>query len=136
MLSGKSGEWKFVYVFDRFLVRMNIDSYNEGDFIVINDRQKANATISMTGDIEEGIIIRIKQKRGDMLVCEKEKPDEPAQVKPFPPKSGDSFLFQVSDSIEQARPEKKVIESDSKDVTSDVADFLSEDRDSKSDSLR
>lgn len=115
---------------------MDDESYEEGDFIAIYDRQKANMTISMSADIEEGIVIQVKRKYAGMLICEKVEPTEQVEVKPFPPTSGSSFIVQSDEGLSQAKSEKKVLEENTPGVVSDVADFLSEDQKSKSDTLK
>jgi len=109
---------------------MSDSEYSEGDFIIIHDVKKANAKISMAADIEAGIIVKIKQKHGGMLICNKVEPTEPVEVMPFPQSGWSSYIFQPSGS------EKKISDKDSQNVTSDVGDFLSEDQESKSDSLK
>ena len=112
------------------------ESYDEGDYITIYDRQKANTTISMGGEIKEGILVQVKLKRAGMLLCEKTEPTEQVEVKPFPPSFGSSFVLQPGETVSQARSEKKVLDENSEDVSSDVADFLSNDRESKSNILK
>lgn len=115
---------------------MDDEAYEAGNFIAIYDSQKANMKISMSADIEEGIIVRIKQKHGGMLICEKEEPTKQVEVKPFPLTSGSPFTIQANESLSQAKFEKKVLDESTQGVVSDVADFLSEDQNSKSNSLK
>jgi len=115
---------------------MDIESYEEGDFISIYDSKKANMAIAMSEDVEEGIIVRVKRKRAEMLICEKEEPTEQVTVKPFPPSSGSPIRIQPDEALSQEESDKDILDDIAQDLVSDVNDYLSEDQESKSDTLR
>lgn len=115
---------------------MVYESYEEGDFIVIHDRQKAYQTISMAEDIEEGIVVQVKQKRAEMLICKKEQPTKTVEAKPFPPSYGSSLTVQPNETISRSKFDNKTVDDTAQDIVSDVGKYLSEEQQSQSDSLK
>lgn len=112
---------------------MNDWSFESGDFVVVRDVQKANQTIAMAGKIEAGTIVRVEQIHSDMLICEEAKPPDGAEIKPFPPTYEQSPRLQQHDG---GNSNNRIADEDSREVASDVSEYLANDQDTKSDVLK
>lgn len=115
---------------------MDDEPYEEGDFIEILDQQKANMKISMSENISEGVIVQIRYKRSGMLVCNLAEPTEQDDIKTLPPESKSSPTKPSSQEQSQSNPKKKISDEGEQEVFSDISDFVHDDHDSKSDSLK
>jgi hypothetical protein len=104
---------------------MDVNSYEEGDLIRIRDTQAANATISLSEDIEKGIIVRIEHILSGHFVCKKIESAEGEQIKQFPPHAA-----------EDAGEDRKLVDGTDEKVASDVARYLSSQANATSDSLK
>lgn len=112
---------------------MNDRAYEIGDFLVVRDVQEANQTIAMAGEIRGGVIVRIEQIHSELLICEEAEPPDNAEIKPLPPTYEQSPRLQQRDV---SNSNQKVVDDDSRDVSSDVSEYLTKDQDVKSDVLK
>lgn len=115
---------------------MSEEAYEEGDFIQVRDVQAANATIGFSGDIEKGAILKISHKSGDFLVCESVELTETVRVKPFPIDAGNPISVAPGDDVKRWGQDRKVLKGDEEDIAADVSEFLSNQADVTSDSIK
>lgn len=62
-----------------------LTNYQEGDYLIIRDEMEAEQYLSISEDLEKGMVIQVEHHRDNFLVCKKAKQSKRTMAKPFPP---------------------------------------------------
>lgn len=110
---------------------MSAQEYSAGDYLFIRDAQKAAQRIAMQAELEEGLLVKVQQTRGEMLICEPAELDTDGEIEVqlFPSSAGKSFTLQGGAGAEQVEAESRLIEDD---VAADVSEYLTSSQDIES----